>query len=727
MGPEPFFDTFTTQFTFNNDNYRGFPKMWAVKDVLAHGQFPLWNIYEGGGVDIFGISGVRFFSLFLLRFFSPVDTVVLIGTLQTFFLMLFFYLFARQLRLSARASLLGAMVWSYSGYHIWNLYDLVLTGNDLWLPFLLYCYLRLQKSPNPLFWIATMAGAIGLQALNARPSDFVYNMIIFGGVTLLLLIDGRLQLPKNWSHVLRWIFANIIMLTLGLALAAVLILPVADYIVGSHRFTSNAHWIPTNYSSFSKVAELFFPSIFSKSGAMFVGLVNTPLLVIAHWHADAKLRRVAMTTMIFALLCIFPFGLFDFLRLIPPHQGALVSFRFFPALLLALGIMTAMGFDVLFNSLDKIPLSLRNKLFRDLPIRWGLPLLGIFFIITFFKVHFWSATVVLLASIIALLLIHSALGKNRRELLLPILVAAMLSGYYVANQGDISDGDDRARYDDYFNSQNHDELMSFLQKELKKEPFRVYSFHRAFRYPSIFTKYGIPTIFNYEASPPQRTLDIQLEMKKGAMPFAFFDISNVRYLIGRKKVAGSDNEGTVPEWALQRYKLVGEFDDRFIVLENTGFLPKLYFASDINVIADQSEQLRWLRWQIQGMDRRSTLIDHAPPCVSSDNHPPQGRVELTEYSPNRVVINTTTAKAELLIFSDTYTTGWSAKVSGETTAIKQANYNYRAICIPPGKHEVIFTYLPKKIPIGLKVSGYALAVLCTMFLVAALSRFKNRN
>ncbi|MBF0454383.1 MAG: YfhO family protein [Magnetococcales bacterium] len=714
LGPEPIADLFTPQFLFNNDNYRGFPKLWAVKDALLHDQLPLWNRFEGGGIDIFAIAGVRFFGLILLQFLSPMETVVLLGSLQTFFFLLFFYLLTRQLALSPYAAVLGAMVWTYSGYHVWNLYDLTLTGTDLWLPFLILCYLRSQQSRNPLLWIGVGAAAFGLQALNARPSDFVYNLIFFGGFTLFHLTQGRLELPGNIRQVGRWFFTNSVMLCLGLALAAVLIIPLADYIVGSHRFTSHAHWIPTNYSAFSRIPELFLPNLVASTGSLFIGLVNVPLLFMAQWHPNQPLRRFSWLMAALATLCIFPFGLFDLLRLVPPHQGALVGFRFFPALLLALGILTAMGFDALLQHRKQVPESAINTLFKHYPVRWGGALFIILLAGVFFKPTFWSALVVAGTALAALLLCHISLVRQNKTGLFPLLALALMVGYYVANQGDRSDGPPAERFHEFFDPSTHSELVAFFQEKLNHSSFRVYSFPNALRYPSQLVNYGIPTIFNYEASQPQRIRDIQEEMTRGVLPFAFFDIGSVRYLIGRQ----GTGDGAPPAWALKRYRVVARLDETFVVLENPTALPRAYFAEAVQVIPEQAEQMRWLRWQLDGMGR-TVMLDHHPTCPDNPTLSGEGQVTIVEDSPNRIVLKTQRKKAALLVFSDTHAPGWKAEISGRSTPVFRANYNYRAVCLPAGDQEVVFNYRPDKLTQGAEVSLLAGGVLLFLFTVSA--------
>jgi hypothetical protein len=50
------------------------------------------------------------------------------------------------------------------------------------------------------------------------------------------------------------------------------------------------------------------------------------------------------------------------------------------------------------------------------------------------------------------------------------------------------------------------------------------------------------------------------------------------------------------------------------------------------------------------------------------------------------------APAGFLVVSDTWLPGWSATVDGKQAPVLRANYAFRAVKVPSGRHEVVFTY-----------------------------------
>jgi hypothetical protein len=76
-----------------------------------------------------------------------------------------------------------------------------------------------------------------------------------------------------------------------------------------------------------------------------------------------------------------------------------------------------------------------------------------------------------------------------------------------------------------------------------------------------------------------------------------------------------------------------------------------------------------------------------------------------------------------LVLSDTYFPGWKAYVDGNPVKIFRANYNFRAVSIPPGKHEVKFVYHPMSVKLGVLVTSLGIIGILVMGLS---SRFKRR-
>ena len=114
------------------------------------------------------------------------------------------------------------------------------------------------------------------------------------------------------------------------------------------------------------------------------------------------------------------------------------------------------------------------------------------------------------------------------------------------------------------------------------------------------------------------------------------------------------------------------------------------------------------------------------------------RVEILSETNNKLCLQVKTAESGLLLLSDTYYPGWKAfvhpvrydsynqvnlvdtslsnRVNEREVRILKADYNFRAIPLEPGEHEIQFTYDPISFKIGMLVSLFTLIGIVAWFL-----------
>ena len=75
---------------------------------------------------------------------------------------------------------------------------------------------------------------------------------------------------------------------------------------------------------------------------------------------------------------------------------------------------------------------------------------------------------------------------------------------------------------------------------------------------------------------------------------------------------------------------------------------------------------------------------------------------MLEKTPNSVSYSASINGGDALaVFSEIfYPKGWTATIDGKATEILRANYVLRALKIPDGQHEIVFTFKPKVYSIG---------------------------
>src|SRR5207247_11412723 len=82
-------------------------------------------------------------------------------------------------------------------------------------------------------------------------------------------------------------------------------------------------------------------------------------------------------------------------------------------------------------------------------------------------------------------------------------------------------------------------------------------------------------------------------------------------------------------------------------------------------------------------------------------------VTLVSYRSEKIVIQANTANDAVLLLSDTYYPGWRCAIDGENVPIFIADFLFRGIHLPPGNHEIIFSYQPQSFICVLRISSIA--------------------
>jgi len=79
-------------------------------------------------------------------------------------------------------------------------------------------------------------------------------------------------------------------------------------------------------------------------------------------------------------------------------------------------------------------------------------------------------------------------------------------------------------------------------------------------------------------------------------------------------------------------------------------------------------------------------------------------VRVMSYQPERIVVEADLASEGYLVLTDAYYPGWRVRVDGHEKEIQRADYLFRAVYLPQGKHLVEFVYDPPSLKIGAAIS-----------------------
>lgn len=164
-----------------------------------------------------------------------------------------------------------------------------------------------------------------------------------------------------------------------------------------------------------------------------------------------------------------------------------------------------------------------------------------------------------------------------------------------------------------------------------------------------------------------------------------------------------------------KYRLVYDGADGRVFL-NTKALPRAMVVPSARLASDD-EALRLVT--TGGIDlMRTVLLAEPPPddavskAVRWTGRPAPAPI-IEDPTPNRVLIRVTAPGDAWLVLSDSWAPGWRVRIDGRPARLYRANYAFRAVRVAAGSHEVEFRYLPGSFilgaamtVIGLMVSGW---------------------
>jgi hypothetical protein len=101
--------------------------------------------------------------------------------------------------------------------------------------------------------------------------------------------------------------------------------------------------------------------------------------------------------------------------------------------------------------------------------------------------------------------------------------------------------------------------------------------------------------------------------------------------------------------------------------------------------------------------------------------------EITDLRPNRVTVDVRDGPAGWLVLADVWYPGWRCTVDGTDVAVRRADFLFRAIEVPEGRHQVVFSFAPESYRLGQRISLTASGLLAMALVSAGFAhRFRGR-
>jgi hypothetical protein len=198
----------------------------------------------------------------------------------------------------------------------------------------------------------------------------------------------------------------------------------------------------------------------------------------------------------------------------------------------------------------------------------------------------------------------------------------------------------------------------------------------------------------------------------------FLNLLNVKYLITYHR---AEEFAQQAKFVFPRLKLIS--DGTFKVYENLDVLPRAFCVQRYEVIRDPKGILNRIG-QADFNPGGVTILEEDPGLSLAPQDSGRAKVSIANYAPNEVRMLTDASGPSLLVFCENYYPSWKAYVDGRPSKLYRADYTFRAVSLPAGRHEVIFRFESKQFRQGAMVS---LLALLTLAAVAVTSLVKGKS
>src|SRR6267143_2551565 len=153
------------------------------------------------------------------------------------------------------------------------------------------------------------------------------------------------------------------------------------------------------------------------------------------------------------------------------------------------------------------------------------------------------------------------------------------------------------------------------------------------------------------------------------------------------------------------------------VVEDPTALPRAFVAARARCVDDRGARAL-LRARAIAPAEEVLLADCASPPAAEVPRTVAPEARLTAVpeahimvdEPARVVVAASTDAPAWLVLTDTWFPGWRARVDGADVVVQRADHALRAVALPPGRHEVEFTFTPRGLRAGAAITLAALAI-----------------
>ncbi len=146
-------------------------------------------------------------------------------------------------------------------------------------------------------------------------------------------------------------------------------------------------------------------------------------------------------------------------------------------------------------------------------------------------------------------------------------------------------------------------------------------------------------------------------------------------------------------------------------------LPRAWMTYRAMNTLDETQALGWLA-DPSFNPLQTVILNTELPFTLPAEPPSNYIVSIERYAPESITLSIDTPANGVLVLSEIDYPGWQATVNGDPAKIWRANAGLRALPLRTGHYQVIFTYRPISVKLGIITSGLSAATLSALGILA---------
>lgn len=702
------------------------PIIAAANACISRGELPLWDIYSSMGMPIIdNNNGSSLAPLaWLLNINDSEDVWNFVYLARLFVMMIFTYLFLRELQVGKFGAFVGGVVFGFSGYAILYM-NIFFLHVDTFLPMLMWASLRYKNRHNIKWWILVTV-SVAFMCLGGNPQNLITGCALAVSYYLFLICFEQ----ESLRHIFKKrVFIEIIQYLLAYIFAIILTM---------------GYWL-----SFI----VLYMNCYSY-----------------HGHAGLSVRTIKEF-----MGFVLPIGLFDNTRrgVLMPYLGVMVCIlivsqivirrnkKFFHEKIFFIGFIVLFSLKILgfplINWIGKLPV-LSNLSFTkyNAAIYFGFAcLVAMIFDDMLRELNsrrkYVMCLLVLLCCIMALLISYLDLF-NENELVMmylyhmriiyvitiSIMVVCILynnANFFIFMCGGIIILE-LTSYPMLQNTIRIDKETAFRAPEfvevLKKS--RENDYDRVFCVSGLLMGnmsaiYDICSLNGISPTPEihywnfmnELILDHNLDLQMVTTESNAYDPSSKKYLdlLGVQYVL-TDNYATIED-----PNLIAIYEcDGVTIYHNVSAYDKVFTVHDLLYSDCEETSIQYLKEDIDLSRTAIVELKDLKEFAVERSEEKRDEVEIVEYKNNSVVIECTMETDGFLILSDLYYPGWKVYVDGIKKDVIRTNDILRGVYLTEGEHDVKFIYKPGPLKYGIAISTGSIVI---FILILVIKRKKENN